>query len=380
MNTLENLIDNGIDRNTAVSMLDSYSSKIGTMNGIYEITDITYDFSKRGRDVTLICTSCGREIHRLMVKGRNKWSELIKTCQCQKEKKLADSENLKNQKRALIESRVGRTYGDYTIVSLEDINRVPKYSMRCNTCGYEKIVSAYAFDNLDFECHKHFEKIKYDNSYIGRKFNFLTVTGIEYDENNKRMFRCMCECDSENLYYPHDIVFGTVKSCGCMASKLLHDAFWKEDALNRQRLYRIWNGMKRRCYNRNSDSYSNYGGRGISICDEWLNSYDIFKEWALSHGYSDDLSIDRIDVNGNYEPNNCRWADWKTQANNKRPKKRNVMWTIDGTTKPAIDWCEEYGVSYETATYRINHKGMSVYEALTAPKITKGRNRKACSA
>ena len=165
-----------------------------------------------------------------------------------------------------------------------------------------------------------------------------------------------------------------------MTSKLLHDAFWKEDALNRQRLYRIWTGMKRRCYNRNSDNYPDYGGRGIIICDEWLSSYDTFKTWALSHGYSDELSIDRIDVNGNYEPNNCRWADWETQANNKRPKKRKVKWTIDGITKPARDWCDECGVSYEMAMYRINHMGMSVYEALTTPKITKGRNQKACNA
>ena len=381
MNTLENLIDNGIDKYTAVSMLDSYSSKIGTMNGIYEITDIVYDFKERGRDVTLKCMSCGREIHRLMIQGRNKWSELIKTCPCQKEKKRqhdkAVLENLKNEKRALFESRVGNTYGDYTIISLEDMNGIPKYTMRCNTCGYEKIASASAFDRLDLKCHKHFEQIKYNNSYIGKKYNHLEIIGFEYDKNNHRMAKCKCDCGNVKLLVATSVVDGVVKSCGCMTSKLLHDAFWKEDALNRQRLYRIWTGMKQRCYNRNSDNYPNYGGRGITICDEWLSSYDTFKEWALSHGYSDELSIDRIDVNGNYEPKNCRWADWETQANNKRPKKRNVKWTIGGITKPARDWCAEYGVSYETAVYRINHKGMSVYEALITPKIVNGQKKKA---
>ena len=385
MNTFENLIENGIDKHTAISMLDSYASKIGTMNGVYKITDITYDFKERGRDVELECTLCGKKIHRIMINGRNKWSELIKTCPCQKEKKLQEqmsiSENLKIQKRSMIESRIGDIYGDYTIISVEDIyKRNPRYVMKCNECGFEKIVSANCFEKLDFKCHKHFNPIKYDDSYIGRKYNYLEIIGFDYDSNNHRMAKCRCDCGNVKLIVATNVVDGTVKSCGCMTSKLLHDAFWKEDALNRQRLYRIWGGMKQRCYNRNSDNYPDYGGRGIIICDEWLSSYDAFKEWALSHGYSDELSIDRINVNGNYEPNNCRWADWETQANNKRPKKRNVKWTIDGITKPARDWCNECGVSYEMAMYRINHMGMSVYEALTTPKITKGRNRKACNA
>lgn len=385
MNALENLIDNGIDKYTAVSMLDLYSSKIGTINGIYEITDITYDFKERGRDVTLKCTSCGREIHRLMIQGRNKWSELIKTCPCQKEKKRqhdkAVLENLKNEKRALIESRVGNTYGDYTIISLEDMNGIPKYAMRCDTCGYERMVSAYAFDNLDFECHKHFQRIKYDNSYIGREYNFLTVIGIEYDENNKRMFRCRCECGSERLYSPHNVVLETVKSCGCM-----HDELLKTHGLSNTRLYRIWKGMNARCFDKKSVAYHSYGGRGITICDEWLGESGLFNfaAWAETHGYSNDLTIDRIDVNGNYEPDNCRWADIETQIENRRPssewkkRKPRVNWTINGITKPAKVWCDEYKVSYETVMYRINHKGMSAIEALTAKKMQNGRPKKRC--
>lgn len=87
MNTLQNLLDNGIDLITAQSMIENYSSKIGTRNGVYVITDITYDFEQRGKDVTLRCTKCGKEIHRMMIKGRNKWSELIKSCSCEKESK-----------------------------------------------------------------------------------------------------------------------------------------------------------------------------------------------------------------------------------------------------------------------------------------------------
>lgn len=105
MNTFQNLIDNGIEPHTAKDMLGGYSKRIGTMNGVYEIIDITYDFNERGRDVTLKCSLCGREIHRMMIVGRNKWSELIKSCPCQKElkeqRKKAEfeiSEKLKSRK------------------------------------------------------------------------------------------------------------------------------------------------------------------------------------------------------------------------------------------------------------------------------------------
>lgn len=87
---------------------------------------------------------------------------------------------------------------------------------------------------------------------------------------------------------------------------------------SKTRLYRVWRGMKTRCYNANSKKYHHYGGRGIIICDEWLTSFAKFREWALTNGYTDKLSIDRIDVNGNYEPSNCRWADDLTQRHNRR--------------------------------------------------------------
>lgn len=94
MNTFQNLIDNGIDPHTAQDMLDGYSKRIGTMNGVYEITDITYDFTERGKDVTLKCSLCGREIHRMMISGRNKWNELIKSCPCQKARKVEEEKHL----------------------------------------------------------------------------------------------------------------------------------------------------------------------------------------------------------------------------------------------------------------------------------------------
>jgi hypothetical protein len=91
----------------------------------------------------------------------------------------------------------------------------------------------------------------------------------------------------------------------------------------RERLYNIWLHVKDRCLNPNCDSYHNYGGRGITVCEEWRNSYQTFREWALQNGYSDELTIDRLNVNGNYEPSNCRWLTRKEQNTNKRTNKKS---------------------------------------------------------
>ena len=131
--------------------------------------------------------------------------------------------------------------------------------------------------------------------------------------------------------------------------------------------------MKTRCYRTYHESYMNYGGRGISICNEWLNDFEAFERWAMSNGYNDNLSIDRIDNNGNYEPDNCRWVAWSQQSGNRRRRKvraykQSHIWTIDGTTKGIIDWCKEYGLSRQMVEYRVNVKGMTPKEALTTSK------------
>jgi hypothetical protein len=107
-----------------------------------------------------------------------------------------------------------------------------------------------------------------------------------------------------------------------------------------------------------------YGGRGIKVCDEWKNSYENFREWALSNGYADNLTLDRINPNGNYEPSNCRWATAKTQGNNRRSC---LYFTIDGVTKSLMELCEEYGAPYELVRGRLR-RGWEIAKALTAPK------------
>lgn len=126
------------------------------------------------------------------------------------------------------------------------------------------------------------------------------------------------------------------------------------------RLYSIYYEMKRRCYDPRRKRYKDYGGRGITVCDEWLNNWYAFKEWALSHGYKEDLTIDRIDVNKGYSPENCRWVTYKVQGNNTR---RNHYITYKGRTQTMAQWCEELNLNYHSIRTRINNLHWTVKEA-----------------
>lgn len=135
------------------------------------------------------------------------------------------------------------------------------------------------------------------------------------------LWLCKCDCGNETIVYSGN--FGrSTKSCGCWrnASKPVTHGYASHKTYDK--LYHTWTGIKYRCYNKKSKDFPHYGGRGIQVCEEWRNDFIAFREWALSHGYEKDLTIDRINVDGNYEPSNCRWATVAEQNRNKTTTKR----------------------------------------------------------
>ena len=203
----------------------------------------------------------------------------------------------------------------------------------------------------------------------GMRFGRLTV--IERaDHNNssgKPLWVCRCDCGKIKDVGSRELRKGISVSCGC------YRADWAKEHNKKHggkgtRLYRIWTGMKDRCLNKNSKYKKNYSERGIKICDEWADSFEAFYSWVMSNGYDDKLTIDRIDNNGNYCPENCRWADYKTQGNNTRS---NVVVVLDGESHTVTEWSEITGVPRNVIYGRLK-SGWDARKALFEPRRKRG--------
>ena len=196
---------------------------------------------------------------------------------------------------------------------------------------------------------------------IGDKFGRLTVIEKAKSIKGRAMWLCLCECGNKTTVIGSNLIRGNSLSCGCLTDEL-NSKRMSTHGKSKTRIYGIWIGMKQRCYNPKVNSYKNYGGKGITVCDEWMgeNGFCNFEEWSIKNGYSEDLTIDRIDPNGNYEPSNCRWADKETQMNNMTT---NIYLTYNGKKQTISQWSKETGIKSATLNYR-HRKGWSDIECI----------------
>jgi hypothetical protein len=199
----------------------------------------------------------------------------------------------------------------------------------------------------------------------GQKFNRLTVLALHHKDMRFRAYwTCQCDCGNVIIVRSDCLRSGNTKGCGCLqpeASRknLLQYTFRHGE--HGTRLYNIWRGMLYRCRTKNPKSGANYSMRGIRVCEEWKDFLN-FKQWALSHGYDDSLTIDRIDVDGDYEPNNCRWANMLEQQNNRRD---TIYVTFAGLNQPLRSWARQIGISPLALYQRIYKAHWPIERALT---------------
>lgn len=201
-----------------------------------------------------------------------------------------------------------------------------------------------------------------EKDLTGQRFGkLIALERTDKKRGNLTFWKCQCDCGNISIVQTGHLTNGHTQSCGCLQKERARKAHTTHGKAN-ERITKIWYGIRKRCYNPNSIYYSNYGGRGISMCDEWRSDFQSFYEWAMSHGYEEHLTIDRIDVNGNYCPENCRWITNEEQQNNRRT---SHLLTYNGETHSMKDWAQLIGIKYSTLRGRINVYKWDVEKALT---------------
>lgn len=202
----------------------------------------------------------------------------------------------------------------------------------------------------------------------GKKFGRLTV--LRYTDKragSSVIWDCICDCGNLHSVAGRVLTSGDSNSCGCYAKEMMSARNITHGLSGERRLYNIWSKMKRRCIGTDKVVSKYYHDRGISYCEEW-DDFETFYDWSIENGYSKELTLDRIDNNGDYCPDNCRWVDMKVQSRNKRG---NRVIVIDGVSKCITDWCEINGINVSTVNSRIN-RGMDEVTAITKPVMKRG--------
>ena len=308
-------------------------------------------------DMSKINDLTGIRFGRLVVKrqdGRSNKGQVRWLCQCDcGNTKTVDAYSLRSgntrscgcleieNRYRLREDIVGRRFGRLTVVGLH-AHKPVRYICKCD-CGNETIVEQ---SNLKTNtttscgCRKREVGLESAKDLNGRVFGYLTVLGRHGTIGSRASWLCRCECGNTTVVTSSHLLDGHTTSCGCKIAT--NKGYLEYHGMSHTKLYGVYSTMMQRCNNSNDKAYAGYGGRGIKVCDEWSHSFTSFATWALSNGYGDGLSIDRIDNDGNYCPENCRWTTIEVQSNNRRVTKYRF---IDGDRVPYSYLVKTYSIS-----------------------------------
>lgn len=268
-------------------------------------------------------------------------------CDCGKEKMIVNYSLKNNMSKSCgcsvndreLENLIGKKFGKLTVIGEPFLINGRSHSLCKCECGNEKKINQRNLKNGNTKscgCLNHTYKLK-AKDFVGQKFGKLTVIG-ESEKIGKFYYAlCKCECGNEKKIRTQSLITGESKTCGLCLEKFPI------------RLKKIFNGMKQRCLNEKATNYNRYGGRGIKVCKEWLEDSYSFYTWALKNGYDENLSLDRIDPDKNYEPSNCKWATTQEQSNNKCS---SIFIIFNNVKKTLGEWSKIYGIEPSTARYR----------------------------
>lgn len=323
-----------------------------------ELTVLKFAYTKGHSYWECLC-SCGNKI---IVPSNSLKTGNTKSCGCL---------NHKSSHKSLI----GQKFNKLTVLELHHKEKLISkngkqngyeyfYLCECE-CGKKIIVNSHNLTRNRVKSCGCMKKLANIKDITGEKFGRWTVIRISHTKkkcnssSSEVYWLCQCECGTQKILSGSVLKRGISKSCGCLQKELTKKRATKHGMKN-TRLYRIWHGMKGRCLNPKDKAYFLYGGRGVTVFKEWQDDFMNFYNWAIQNNYSDDLTLDRIDCNGNYEPNNCRWTTIKEQQRNRR---NNTLITFNGETHCISEWAEILNIKPSTLQRRLGK--WSIEKALT---------------
>ena len=300
-----------------------------------KLTVVGFDHKNNGIEYWLCDCQCGKTT---TVRKSNLLSGNTTSCGC-----------LKNIRKTLTGSR----FGSLTVIDFDHVSNLGHSYWLCECdCGNIKIIRGSELTTgriLSCGCIRRDRE-----SLVDSRFGRLTVIGLDhYDSRHNSHWLCECDCGNQIVVVRGSLTTGNTTSCGCYRQEIS-----TTHGLSGGQLYHVWDNMLQRCENENKPFYYRYGGRGIYVCDEW-HDFEIFRDWAMENGYEPGLSIDRINNNDGYTPENCRWADRITQANN---TSGNRFITYNNDTHTIAEWARIFGIKYGLLRNRVDRNDMRDFE------------------